>query len=85
MEKNENNQKSTLFYKIFENTLDSLKSNILTPKPPAKISILRESHNDIPGFEKVSKIPKIKKEGVKGLKLCYMLDRNEKEGVYMWI
>jgi len=90
--KEEDNKNPTLFYKVFENTLNSVKSNLFSqpqssnpvPKNPSS-----NFHTPLENILKTNKSKQLlkeqKKELLKGTKVYYMIQRIEEEEIYIYI
>jgi hypothetical protein len=83
-------EQPTFFYRIFEKTLNLFKSNLSTTTPPAitlppndhvQTPLQKELHTFETSIQQLKKLaPKIK-----GTKLFYMIQRFEKERVYLYV
>jgi hypothetical protein len=90
--KEEDNKNPTLFYKVFENTLNSVKSNLFphsqssnhVPKNPSS-----KMNTPLENILKTNKSKQLlkeqKKELLKGTKMYYMIERIEEEEIYIYI
>jgi hypothetical protein len=88
--KNEEETKNpTLFYKVFENTLNSLKSNLFSQKTESTPITTHTSSFRTP-LENISKkdlkvLNNTKKGVLKGTKWMYLFIRKSEEDIYLWI
>jgi len=89
--KKEETKNSTLFYKVFENTLNSIKTNLFSQKTesiPTPItthtSSFRTPLENMKNKKNFSGLNK-KKRLLKGTKWFYMLTRLNEEEIYIWI
>jgi hypothetical protein len=89
--KKEETRNPTLFYKVFENTLNSIKTNLFSQKTESiptpittHISSFRTPLENMKNKKKISKLNK-KMPLLKGTKFFYMLTRLNEEDIYVWI
>ena len=84
-------EKSSSFYSVFENTFDYFKNSISfssVPEPDNTSSqTLLKTPLENEKLNLESNLKELKKvvPEISGTKLCFMLMRYEKEGVYMYI
>lgn len=81
-------QQPTPFYRVFENTLNFIKNKITGSNSETKNPSSNPSSNLEPDIEKLkTKLIEQKKVShkLKGTKLFYMIERCEKEDVYLYI
>ena len=86
-------EQPSYFYKIFQDTLNLFKSNLFTTTTPTTNSITLPPNDNVQTplqkelhtFE--SSLPQLKKIApkIKGTKLFYMIQRFEKEHVYVYV
>jgi len=88
--KKEETKNPTLFYKVFENTLNSVKSNLFSQKtesipiPITHTSSFRTPLVNIKN-KKALLLLSSKKVLLKGSKWMYVLRRLNEEEIYVWI
>ena len=79
-------QQPTSFYRVFENTLHFIKNKITGSKSESNHDFNPNSSKIDPDIEVLKeKFRTIKKEKLKGTKLCYMIERCENENVNLYI
>jgi len=87
--KEEETKNQTLFYKVFENTLNSVKSNLFSQKtesiPTPIITHTSSFRTPLENISKTHFSKIIKKGGLKGTKFFYMDIRMCEEDIYLWI
>jgi len=88
--KKEESKNPTLFYKVFENTLNSVKSNLFSqktesiPTPITHTSSFRTPLVNIKN-KKVLLLLSSKKGELKGTKFLYLFIRLNEEDIFLWI
>ena len=87
--KKEETKNPTLFYKVFENTLNSVKSNLFSQKTESTpTAITTHTSSFRTPLENISKknLNVLNKKGeLKGTKFLYLFIRISEEEIYVWI